>query len=254
MKRICVPAFAIVISLFMLQSCKKEAGPAGPQGPAGPILSGNLFGFVDLLDQYGNKIIVGNDGIQVTLDGTGKSTYTNSNGKYQFDSLATGVYNLTFSKAGFGTMRLLTQQFIGGGDVDRDTKMSIVPAFSVSSLTATIDTANVTLTAPLSSTDTRLRTAVFFLGANSAVSSDPANYLLSYNKQTTNGNLNTAIIKIPIAELQSAGFGSGSTLYFSAYGASASFASSSTYEDLNSGRSYFNGLSSNASTVSIVMP
>lgn len=255
MKKISILAFSTIFTLlFFISGCKKESGPAGAQGPAGPVLTGNLFGFVDLLDQYGNKIITGNDNILVTLDGTSKTNLTDANGKYHFDSLTTGVYNLTFSKTGFGNTRLLTQQFVGGGDVDRDIKMSIVPNFSVYVLTAVVDTANVTLTGTLSSSDTRIRTAALFLGATSAVSSNPANYLLSYTKQTNNANLNGFTVKIPLADLGNAGFVSGSTLYFSAYGAAAGYASSSAYEDLNTGRSYFNALSAGASTTSIVLP
>lgn len=255
MKKITLLVVALItISLLVIQSCKKDAGSIGPQGPAGPVLTGNLFGFVDLLDQYGNKLITHNDSILVSLDGTGKTCMTDANGKYRFDSLNTGIYNLTFSKPGYGNMRLLTQQFTGGGDVDRDTKMSIIPSFSVSTITATVDTANVTLTGTLSIADTRLRTSALFLGSTSAVSNDPANYLITYSKQTTNANLNTFTLKIPLSELQTQGFGSGSTLYFAAYGASASFTTSSAYEDFVTGRAYLNGLSTTASTTSIVLP
>ena len=190
----------------------------------------------------------------VTLDGTGKTTYTDANGKYYFDSLTTGVYTTTFTKSGFGTMRLLSEQFTGGGDVDRDTKMSITPSFSVTGVTVTVDTAYVTLIGTFSNTDTRLRYGVVFLGATSVVSADPSNYLLAYNKQATNGNPNGFTLKIPLTDLQNAGFGSGSTVYFSAYGAASSFASSSTYEDFVTGRSYINALSASASTASVVLP
>jgi hypothetical protein len=251
MKRTLTLVFAATFLLF--SGCKKETGPTGPQGPAGPALTGSLFGFIDLLDQYGNKQIAHNDSILVSLDGTGKTTYSDVNGKYRFDSLSTGVYNLTFSKAGYGNMRLLTQQFTGGGDVDRDTKMSAIPNFSVSALNVTVDTANVILSGSLSQSDTRLRTSVVFLGTGPA-SSDPSNYALLYSKQTTNGNLNGFTIKIPLSDLQNAGFASGTTLYFAAYGASASFVSSSFYEDFSTGRNYFNALSSNASTASVVLP
>jgi hypothetical protein len=207
-----------------------------------------------LLDQYGTKIITHNDSILVSLDGTSKTCFTDINGKYHFDSLTTGIYNFTFSKAGFGTMKLQTQQFTGGGDVDRDTKLSIFPSFSVSNLTATTDTANVILTGTLSSTDTRLRTYAIFLGSSTAVSNDPANYLLAYSKQTTNANLNGFTFKIPFTDLQNEGFSSNSTLYFAAYGASASFASSSAYEDFVTGRSYLNAVSPTAASASVTLP
>lgn len=255
MKKIFTLSFIAILSITLfIQSCKKEAGPAGPQGPAGPILTGNLFGFVDLLDQYGTKIITHNDSVLVSLDGTGKTCLTDVNGKYHFDSLTTGIYNLTFSKTGYGTMRLLTQQFTGGGDVDRDTKMSAIPTFSISTLTVTVDSANVNLTGTLSTIDTRIRTSALFLGGTSAVSSDPVNYLLSYSKATTNANLNGFTLKIPLTDLQNEGFGSGSTLYFSGYGAATSFTTSSAYEDFNTGRAYLNALSSTSSTTSIVLP
>ena len=92
--------------------CKKQAGPEGPQGnqgPSGPVLTGNLRGYINHFDLNGSKIQTNLSGDTVKIDGTNTIAVTDGNGLFSFNGLSTGNYNLTVSKPGYGTTKILMQ-------------------------------------------------------------------------------------------------------------------------------------------------
>ena len=114
-------AGAIIATLFL--GCAKD-GPMGPPGSngatgqTGPLSSGNIYGYVKKSDQYGSVITVGLNGVTVHLSGNSKNmtTTTDSLGKYEFDGLTTGNYQISYSDSGYGSNLLSNFQFLGGTD------------------------------------------------------------------------------------------------------------------------------------------
>ncbi|MDB5281549.1 MAG: hypothetical protein JWO06_624 [Bacteroidota bacterium] len=249
-------AIAFVSLTILVQSCKKETGP---QGPAGPALTGTLFGFVELYDQYGAKVIAGQNATTVTVtnaSGASTSTTTDSMGKYTFSNLSTGQYTFSASNPGYGSITGAAQGFLGGGNIDRDAKLSAIPTFTDSTLTITDSTSTgyIVLSGTLSGVETRRRTVAVFAGSGS-VSSTPGTYKLTYNLLTNNANntVNNFVLKIPVQDLYDQGYTTGATINFAVYGAAANFASSSSSEDFANGQFYYNALSPTAFTGSVIL-
>ena len=244
--------FALVLALFIESGCKKQPTATNTQ------VTGNLYGYVTLYDQYGGKIFSGLNAVAVTLNtssGSASNTTTDSTGRYGFSSIAQGQYTIGYTCPGYGSIMNSALGFLGEGNIDHDAKLSAIPNFFDSILAPPTDTlGNVVLQGTFSGSDTRKRTYVVFVGSSPSVSSLPANYLVYYTG-TANNNLTTFTVKIPVSDLNDAGFTSGSTVYFAAYGAAANFASTSEVEDLaNTGRLSFNAISTNAATTSFVLP
>ena len=253
MKRLTNTTVIILMAwMFLIQSCKKETTTSTP------VITGNLFGFVSLEDQYGGKVLSGLNGTSVTLttpSGSTLNTAPDSTGRYTFNNIAQGQYLISYTNPGYGTIQNAELGFLGEGNIDHDVKLSAVPNFNDSILYTPTDTLNnIVLQGVFSGTDTRKRTCVVFVGATPAVSSAPANYL-QYYTGTANNNLTTFTVKIQVSDLYDMGFTSGSTVYFAVYGAAANFATTSDVEDYaHTGRLQFNAISANSSTASIVLP
>ena len=250
MNRLISPAIIAVFAFVLLSSgCKKDNGTTQ--------LTGNLFGFVTLYDQYGARIYSNTNTSTLTLttpSAANLTTSTDSTGKYIFNNLVGGQYNLSITSTGYGSITNSQFGFLGGGNIDHDVKLSAIPNFYDSILAAPVDTLNnIVLQGTFSGTDTRKRTFVVFVGSSPTVSSAPANYKIYYSG-TANNNFTTFTLKIPVSDLLDAGFANGSTVYFAVYGAAASFSSTSDVEDYNTGRLQFTALSPAAATTSIVLP
>ena len=237
---------AAVALLFSTIGCKKTSN----------LLSGNLYGFVSLYDQYGSKVYSGINSTSVTLVSTSGNILNNTTdntGKYTYSNITEGQYLLSYTNQGYGSILNAPLGFLGGGNIDHDVKLSAIPNFFDTLLSA-VDTLNtIVLNGTFSGSDTRKRTYVVFVGSTPAVSSAPANYL-TYYTGTANNNLTTFTQKIPVSDLNDAGFVSGATVYFSVYGAAADFATASDYEDYTTGRLNFSAVSTAAKTISIVLP
>jgi hypothetical protein len=113
--------FTVVCIVCCLFSCSKEnvVGPAGPQGLNGPngdsTISGTIFGKVILYDSLGNAL-TDNSGATILFENAAPQVSVNSNADGSFTSpiMSSGIYNLSISKTGFGTMKLLHFQHTGG--------------------------------------------------------------------------------------------------------------------------------------------
>jgi hypothetical protein len=100
----------LVFSIIGL-ACKGDPGPAGPAGQFSP---GNISGFVILADTNGSRL---NDrsGVVVTSDPPTSTATTQSDGSWTLSEMPAGIYDLTFSKAGYFTSKEFNLQFVGGG-------------------------------------------------------------------------------------------------------------------------------------------
>ena len=79
---------SIVVFLF---SCEKETYE---------IQSGDIFGYVDIYDEYGN-LVEDESGATVSLDDSEYTSRTNEIGKYEFSEIQSGIYKMdvTYEKS-----------------------------------------------------------------------------------------------------------------------------------------------------------
>jgi len=244
----------IATSIVFINGCKKgDTGPAGATGPAGPSLQGTLVGHITLADQYGTSVFTGLKNISVSIDNTSMATTTDSAGKYSFSNLNTGNYSLTVNKdTTYGIIKAPNFQFVGGGILNHDAKMSQIPVFPLSSAVAvdtTTASGNYIKIRGSVTADTKARKAVVFVGTFLGISSNPANYL-SYYSININANATTFSLLISTNDFYDMGMSSGATAYFAVYPASSLFASTSVYEDFNTGRLVFTSIGKTAISAS----
>jgi hypothetical protein len=250
--KVCFAGLTIMATLMF--SCKKEI--TGPQGNAGPSLTGNIAGFVLLYDQYGTRIYTNLNKITVSISNRTTISHADSTGKYLFSNLSTGIYNITASDSLYGAEVAPQFQFVGGGNLDRDFKLSQIPTFTLSSCTA-IDTVSSSINyIKVKGTllaDTKARTIAVFVGTSSSVSSAPANYILMYSKQVA-ANATSFNIQIPATDLYNIGITSASTAYFAAYPAAVNFSTTSSYEDFATGRTFYNSVGTSPINCNAIVP
>lgn len=116
---------SLAILLFfiasLVYSCKKTyvEGPSGPPGPNGTngdsTISGTVFGKVALFDTLG-AAMTDNSGATILFENTSPqiSVTSTADGSYTSPVLSSGIYNLSFSKPGYGSMKLIHFQHTGG--------------------------------------------------------------------------------------------------------------------------------------------
>ncbi len=246
-KILLISAIAVILSL---SSCKKEPGPegaAGAQGPSGPVLTGNLKGYINHYDLSGAKIATGLAGDSVSIDGTTNVSVTDAAGMFTFNGLTTGVYNLTVVRSGYGTTKLQSVQFTGGGDTYRNGNISKIPTTNVSFFTAydtTINSINYVRLRGTVPTATFVQTVMIFVGnpgstiCNSASANQISNYSVNIGANATNFFRN-----IPTSELYSLGYVSGNTAYFAIYSVGGN-TNASAYMDFSNNRPIYTALGS----------
>jgi hypothetical protein len=243
----------------------------GPAGPAGPKLTGTMSGFAVLVKSDGSQPSR-RDSVMVTIDHnfvpTGKAIYsflatTDSTGKWSIPDVETGIYNLTFTRTGYVTTKLIQSQFTGGSDAGSEPKdigtvyLCQLPSFSVKTLSRLsalrTDSTSVHLAVQLTDqtiTGPYMPYRVFlFLGTDSSVSSDPKHYLsvLTYTMLFQNG-VDSTTIKLTPAVFAANGFAAGAQVYLAAYAANAGN-NNSSYLDTVSGRTMYANLNSTSSNV-----
>jgi hypothetical protein len=265
--------FCAICALSLLASCAGKdgdpgpagatgatgpVGPTGPTGPAGQNLSGNIVGFINSLDEDGNQ--QAKNGVTVTIEGASPLTATSdANGRFEFINVRSGTYNLTYSRAGYGTLRRYGVGHVGGEQATflGTTTFSQAATTVASAATATVNTAgatvvvNFTVSKPVAATT--FRYAV--LASASPVLTGSTATLVGAGGTTIGGAPVASLAansSIPKSTLNSAGFASGSTVYLTVYGSTFSLIS---YVDPVTGRSIYPSLSSTASnTVAVIVP
>ena len=95
--KIITSAMYIIIIMVIELGCKGDTGSMGPTGPGGPNLTGKITGVVVLTDTNGVQPTK-RSGISVQIEGTNKSTLTDSTGKWVLDTMTTGTYAIDISK------------------------------------------------------------------------------------------------------------------------------------------------------------
>lgn len=230
---------------------KGDTGATGLQGPTGPIQTGDMVGYVRLVDVFGNSVYTGLNGIAVSLEGTAYTATTNANGMFTFTGLPTGTYSITASKAGYGTDKSQWVPF-SGGDVSHpgSLKLSQLPAFNVATLTATASGTGIVVTGSVNSTSPYRRTVGIFVGLANTVSSATANYI-DFQTANVNANATNFTITFNAQMLANIGATTGTPVYFAAYSINSG---ASTYVDYANGRKVYNAIGTTRVTATANTP
>lgn len=250
-------AFACLALTMAVVSCKKpkdgSTGPQGATGPAGPSLQGNLQGFVQLYDQYGSRSYLKLDSANVSMDGTTSAMLTDVSGKYTFSNLSTGIYNFSITgRSGYAASKLQGIEITGNGTLDRDIRLSQVPTWTMTAVTA-IDTViggnhNLKLRINVPA-DTRTRQVAVFIDINNAVTS--TSYLWTYSVNIpANATTANSILAANSTFLSGAGLASGSMIYVRAYPAAVGYQNNSSYIDYSTDRTVYNAINMSGSAIS----
>jgi len=109
--------------LIIFYSCKKEIavqGPAGPGGEAGANGfgkdTGTISGNLALYNEFTFPVADSGE-VVVTLSSGSfqQTTSSDAHGHYSFSGITLGTYNLSYQKAGFGTMKVFGLSHFPGG-------------------------------------------------------------------------------------------------------------------------------------------
>jgi Carboxypeptidase regulatory-like domain len=233
----------------------------GPTGPAGPKLTGAMTGFTILVKSNGGQP-TRRDSVVVSIDSTSLNAMTDSAGQWSIPDVMTGTYNLTFTRNGYSSNKLVQVQFTGGGTKDVGTVyLCQVPGFSVGSLSllSSVRTDSTTAHLEVRLTDSTVSgpympyRVFLFLGTDSSVSSDPAHYQseISSTMSFQNG-IDSTTIKLTPSTFASNGFAAGDRVFIAAYAANAG-TNNSTYLDPVTGRTVYTNVNPARSNVVTVI-
>ncbi len=239
--------FIALLGLIILAgaSCTKkgDTGPAvaaGATGPAGPSYTGAISGHVDLVDQYGGKVLTGLNSAQISLNG-GAPINPDATGFYQFGSISTGDYIISASASGYASTVLDKFQFLAD-TLNKDIKMAAIPNFAFTTFTTYSNPASPAPNDSLVITfnaDTRAREFIVFVSNNASVSNAVSNYLLVYAKAIP-ANATKASYVIYKQDLLDAGISSGQMAYYAVYAYVTNDVS--LYEDYTTGKGVYNAV------------
>lgn len=226
-------------------------GPTGLQGATGPLQTGDMVGYVRLVDIYGNSVYTGLSGITVSLEGTAYTTTTNANGMFSFTALPIGTYNIMATKAGYGTDKSQGIPLTGGAVLHPGSlKLSQLPAFNVTLLNATPNGTGIVLNGTVNSTSPYRRTVGIFIGLTNTVSSATANYV-DFQTANVNANSTNFTLTLNAQMLADLGVTTGTPLYFAAYSINSG---ASTYVDYTNGRKVYNAIGTTSVSATAIAP
>jgi len=235
--------FLISLSVILFASCSKDSNTTELL----PLPTGTIEGLVILHNSSG-AIVTNSGGVLVSVDSTSFTATTDSTGKYVIKNVPQGQYNITYSKAGYDTFKVINDNVLAA--------------------TAPIVQLNLWLYQPSSTTITNFaatenapgyyffsgqmapqaanlqQTYMVFTSTSSAVS--PTNYLVNYSfSATTDSSFTTGLYTLyPY-------FPSGTTVYAVAY---CTYSNTSFTNPAN-GKTYYAGLSATPSNVvTITLP
>jgi hypothetical protein len=260
-KRITTTLLLLSTATVLMTGCTKKGdpGPAGATGatgatgPAGQTLSGNIAGFVTPVEEFGLASTT-KSGFTITLEGITpvRTATTDANGRYEFQNVPTGTYNLLYQKAGFSDYRRYGLAHIGGTQLTNAGSPAVVQASNTrvnfaryAGFTSSGYIFNFGLSNPLATTanSSSLRYVMYF-STQPTVSSATADFSLQGSLPlSTAGNATFSITRS--TNLSTYSVPLGTTLYVSVYGAPSVLYS---YSDFLTGRTNYMGLNPTPAT------
>lgn len=229
--------FAFLPFLFLIWGCSQlDHFPEPAQG--------DILGYVVLNDETDRELTGNFSGVRVVLEGANREVTTDETGKWVFQNVLAGTYELTFSKEGFADFKLFSVSHVGGvkPTVPFDGRLSLMKKTTVkiTDLKSSFVKSDVHVTATFAS-DGAGRMYVGKSGNNS-----PTNYLFYTFIYATNNT-----VEIPVSQLQSYGLKSGEEISIKVYGSVSNFYS---YFDPHYGTTINANLSSEFKEVKFKMP
>lgn len=238
-----MPVLLAGAALLFSTGCQKDTPT-----PTIPVVTGPISGYALADDENGAPI--DRSGITVSVDNSTPklSATTDASGKYAFDNVPAGTYNLTFAKPGLGTFRRLSVAHLGGPDPTflGNTTLSQPSGTVVSGLSVTGPANNGNLVVQVTATNVNSaavqRVAVFV--SSSTTPTATTGTLLGAYAVVTSGTISTFSLRP--ADLRGAGFATGAQVYAVAYGAPAT---NPSYIDPGTGRTTYPDLNATASPI-----
>jgi len=241
----------IVISIIIV-SCTKKYNEYPTQ-----IQTGNMIGFVTLYDENGN-LIQNKSGVNISVNGLSTfNVLTDTNGRFEIDRVPTGTYNINFTKNGFSETKRVGYEFVGGVNPTLLTQILSMPtSTTVNLLSLTFDTTSKQVKANFKLNNNGPVGSYgyirFYYGLSDTVSFSNYDFTVSYGYSKTK-TIDTLTHNVSITGItQNNYYGSGAKVYFIAYGSPIN---SSSYTDINTGKTIYPGLNPIASQkISLVLP
>ncbi len=260
------------IALFLLLACNKNSNQHAitvPDVIQAEKRRANISGGIRLFDMDGKSLEDGS-GVTVTIEQTNVSTQTNAAGKWTLDSIPFGTYDLTLSKPGYGSSRIMG---LYHGAVNHATTyipsiraMSVISTVQITKFSAKklsevlpgiqnvvalgLAEEGIIFNPVFANGSTGEKAIRFFMSSSPDVSS--TNYQVTEKQYYTGKENVVENDNFKISWFVSRGFEPGQTVYVRAYG-DGRYADD--YEDPISGLTVFSCLSSMSSQViSIVVP
>src|SRR5512146_25671 len=206
----------VVLCAALLSAACHDGGPR----------RGTVAGTVLLQDAWANRL---DDfsGVRVALDDGAASTFTDKTGAWNIDKVPTGTHDITFTKAGFSSVRIARQTVAVPRTMAPDITMALAP-----SQQAIIDSIHVATVANPARTDTlyfldghlsapppdnaKIVSVVVFVGKTASVSADTVSFELANTFTDPTGKQSKFFSVFSVSELRQA-FASGAHAFVTAY-------------------------------------
>lgn len=231
--------------LILLSGCVKETEIVRLE------LAAKIEGTIVTYDEF-NNLINDPENVQVQLEGTDPvlSTFTDKDGKYEFENVPTGTYNLIFSKEGYGTSQEQGIKIVGGSEAVRHfyNDLFAISTITIENLTVeNVDNQTILLKAIVNHDFTNTYPVLLYYLHTSENTSGTHymqfGYIYFFGASGT--QLSSTI------EINSNKFSPGSTIYAVAYGSQSTHAS---YYDIQTGLLIFPSLGEASNTASVTIP
>jgi hypothetical protein len=246
---------AMLLSMAIWLNCK---GKQGDPGPTGTSLSGSINGLVTLTSANGTQP-ADMSGVVVKTN-KGDSVLTNTAGAWTLKE-NTGIYTLTFTKAGYGITTINGYGFAGGGSsYINTTALSQVPLYTTSitldsiggNSTSTKDLhMNVNLTIAGQTGQKQDMEFFVYYSTSNGVS---ANNYMGMTTVTVPASQTSFKGAITGSDFLNAGIQVGQVVYVAVYPSAASTALSSKYVDESTGKTVYTALGQASITQNLTVP
>ena len=228
---------------------------------------GNITGMILLYDNEG-VAVTDNSGVTVSIDNNNVSAKTDATGRWTLDSIPYGVYDLSFTKEGYATGKLMGVDHKANNHattvITHSRPLNQISALEITALQISNFDANPTLASLIQAGIAANGVHIQPVFANPSGKNKPVRFFFSDNADVSSSNYAVTEIgrysgiinqtdnsNFTLSWFVGKGFKAGQTIYVKAYG--DGFAQDD-YEDPISGSSVFPSLSAKSANASFVLP